>query len=34
MSRERKRVRKEIAEKGIPVAEAGAEVIWNDPTLS
>ena len=33
MSRERKRVRKEIAEKGIPIAEAGAEVIWNDPKL-
>lgn len=33
MTRKRERERKEIAEKGIPIAEPGAEVIWNDPKL-
>jgi len=33
MSRERKRERKEIIERGIPIAEPGAEIVWNDPKL-
>ncbi len=33
MSRERKRKAKESIEKGIPIAEPGAEIIFNDPVL-
>ncbi|HEC40876.1 hypothetical protein LCGC14_0876540 [marine sediment metagenome] len=33
MSRERKRKAKEPIEKGIPIAEPGAEIIFNDPVL-
>jgi len=33
MERKRKRLAKELKEKGIPVAEAGQEVVWNDAFL-
>lgn len=33
MSKERKRKRADIVSKGIPIAELGASVIWDDPKL-